>query len=134
MAAIVLKSLSDALRDGDPIQSVIRATAVNQDGQTPSVTMPSQSAQVRIINKAYAKAGLDPRETCYIEAHGKIYSSLLVTKFQDADFEQALERRLETRLKQVLFSRPSAAIEHQIIHCTSVVSKPILAIQRLLQA
>ena len=75
MAAIVLKPLGDALRDGDPIQSVIRASAVNQDGQTPSVTMPSQAAQVRMINKAYADAGLDPRETCYVEAHGKKSSS-----------------------------------------------------------
>ena len=78
MAAIVLKPLRDAMRDGDPIQSVIRATAVNQDGQTPSVTMPSQAAQVRMINRAYAAAGLDPRETCYIEAHGKFQSALWI--------------------------------------------------------
>lgn len=73
MVAIVLKPLSDAMRDGDPIQSVIRATAVNQDGQTPSVMMPSQAAQVRMIKRAYADAGLDPRDTCYVEAHGNIF-------------------------------------------------------------
>ena len=73
VAAIVLKPLTDALRDGDPIQSVIRASVTNQDGRTPGVTMPSQAAQVRMINRAYANAGLDPRETCYVEAHGKLY-------------------------------------------------------------
>lgn len=83
MAAIVLKPLGDALRDGDPIRSVIRASAVNQDGQTPSVTMPSQAAQVRMINRAYADAGLDPRETCYVEAHGKTCPS---TNWIKADF------------------------------------------------
>jgi acyl transferase domain-containing protein len=77
VAAIVLKPLRDAMRDGDPIQSVIRATAVNQDGQTPSVTVPSQVAQVRMINRVYADAGLDPRDTCYVEAHGKICLALL---------------------------------------------------------
>lgn len=75
MVAIVLKPLSDALRDGDPIQSVIRSTACNQDGRTPSVIMPSQAAQIRMIKKAYADAGLDPRETCYVEAHGEISST-----------------------------------------------------------
>ena len=82
MAAIVLKALSDAMRDGDPIQSVIRATAVNQDGQTSSVIMPSQVAQVRMINRAYADAGLDPRETCYVEAHGKICLALPVARIK----------------------------------------------------
>lgn len=79
----MLKPLSDAIRDGDPIQSVIRASAVNQDGQTPSVTMPSQVAQVKMINKAYTEAGLDPRDTCYVEAHGKICSVLLNLQFQN---------------------------------------------------
>lgn len=51
----------------------MRGSAVNQDGQTPSVTMPSTDAQVKIINKAYKDAGLDPRDTCYVEAHGIVY-------------------------------------------------------------
>ena len=66
----MLKRLSDAIRDGDTIQSVIRGTAVNSDGKTPGVTMPSQEAQVRMMRKAYADAGLDPKDTVYIEAHG----------------------------------------------------------------
>ena len=68
----MLKPLSDAIRDGDPIQSIIRGSAVNQDGLTPSVTMPSAEAQVKMINKAYRDAGLDPRDTCYVEAHGTV--------------------------------------------------------------
>lgn len=70
VAAVVLKPLSDALRDNDSIHAVIRGTAVNSDGRTPGVTMPSQEAQVRMMRKAYAEAGLDPRKTIYVEAHG----------------------------------------------------------------
>lgn len=66
----MLKSLSDALRDGDPIHAIIRGTAVNSDGRTPGMTMPSKDAQVRMMRKAYAEAGLDPRQTSYVEAHG----------------------------------------------------------------
>lgn len=70
VAAIVLKPLDHAIRDGDPIQAVIRASLLNQDGRTSGITMPSQSAQVRMIKRIYSDAGLDPRDTCYIEAHG----------------------------------------------------------------
>ena len=34
--------------------------------------MPSADAQVKIINKAYRDAGLDPRDTVYVEAHGTV--------------------------------------------------------------
>lgn len=73
----MLKPLSDALRDGDPIQAVIRGTAVNSDGRTQGVTMPSKDAQVRMMRKAYAEAGLDPKQTAYIEAHGIVTGFLV---------------------------------------------------------
>jgi acyl transferase domain-containing protein len=34
IAAVILKPLADAIRDGDVIRAVIRGTAVNQDGKT----------------------------------------------------------------------------------------------------
>lgn len=34
IGVVVMKRLEDALRDNDPIRSVIRATSVNQDGKT----------------------------------------------------------------------------------------------------
>ncbi|KAL6232126.1 hypothetical protein BDW75DRAFT_247403 [Aspergillus navahoensis] len=74
VAAVVLKRLSDAVANGDPIECVIRATGVNQDGRTLGLTMPSSTAQQRLIESTYARAGLDPRnpqDRCqYFEAHG----------------------------------------------------------------
>ncbi|KAH8896247.1 PKS-NRPS hybrid [Thozetella sp. PMI_491] len=75
VAALVLKRLSDAVRDGDNIQGVIRGVGVNQDGRTKEgITMPSVHAQSALIRETYAKAGLDVRnkaDRCqYFEAHG----------------------------------------------------------------
>lgn len=39
-----LKSLEDALQDRDPIRAVIRETAANQDGRTPTITSLSLEA------------------------------------------------------------------------------------------
>ncbi|KAI5206756.1 hypothetical protein E4T39_02233 [Aureobasidium subglaciale] len=74
ISAVVLKPLSVAVADGDHIECVIRETALNQDGHTPGITMPSAAAQVRLIRDTYARAGLDLRkhaDRCqYFEAHG----------------------------------------------------------------
>ena len=70
VGALYLKRLSDAIRDGDPIRSVIRATAVNHNGRTQGITLPSADGQEAVILKAYEKCGLSPRETAYVECHG----------------------------------------------------------------
>ncbi|CAI6341060.1 unnamed protein product [Periconia digitata] len=70
VAAVLLKPLSQALRDGDTVRAVIRASGVNQDGYTPGITMPSYEAQVRLIEQVYAKAKLRPSDTPYVESHG----------------------------------------------------------------
>ncbi|KAM6481637.1 hybrid PKS-NRPS [Trichoderma sp. SZMC 28011] len=71
-AAVLLKPLKDAIRDGDHIEGVIRETAVNSDGRTKGITMPSPTAQAAMIRQAYKNAGLDPTvDRCqYFECHG----------------------------------------------------------------
>ncbi len=59
IAAVVLKPLAAALRDGDHVECVIRATGVNQDGRTSGLTLPSSAAQAALIRDTYARAGLD---------------------------------------------------------------------------
>ena len=67
---VVLKRLSAALRDRDPIYAVLRGTGVNQDGQTPGISFPSQEAQQRLIAQVYEQAGVSPGVVRYVEAHG----------------------------------------------------------------
>ena len=67
---VVLKRLSDALRDGDRIQAVIRGSAVNQDGASSGITVPNKLAQIEVMRQALERAGLRPNQVDYIEAHG----------------------------------------------------------------
>ncbi|KAJ5443591.1 hybrid NRPS/PKS enzyme [Penicillium daleae] len=73
-AAVFLKTLSQAIADGDHIECIIRETGVNSDGKTPGITMPSSESQARLIRDTYARCGLNPaRESDrpqYFEAHG----------------------------------------------------------------
>lgn len=69
-ACLILKPLEAALRDGDPIRSIIRNSGVNQDGKTAGITMPNGDAQASLIQSVYGAAGLDPLQTDYVEAHG----------------------------------------------------------------
>src|SRR5258706_5613941 len=69
-AMVLLKPLARALADGDRIYALIRGTWINQDGRTPGITVPSQSAQQELLRSAFADAGVDPARACYVEAHG----------------------------------------------------------------
>ncbi|XWW95273.1 hypothetical protein V2A60_003228 [Cordyceps javanica] len=70
--ALYIKRMSDAIRCGDPIRGVIRATAVNTNGKVPGmgITHPSLEGQERVVRTAYQMSGLDPNVTAYAELHG----------------------------------------------------------------
>ncbi|KAJ5815771.1 hypothetical protein N7474_007548 [Penicillium riverlandense] len=74
IAAVILKTLSAALADGDHIECLIRETGTNQDGRTKGITMPNPVAQADLIRTTYARAGLDLSKPSdrpqYFEAHG----------------------------------------------------------------
>jgi amino acid adenylation domain-containing protein len=67
---VVLKPLARARADGDRVRAVIRATAVNQDGQTSTLTVPSLDAQVAMLREVCGRAGVNPAQVPYVEAHG----------------------------------------------------------------
>ncbi len=67
---VVLKPLSEAIADGDPIYAVIRGSAVNQDGHTNGITVPNGQAQEAVLRSAYREAGVLPEQVEYVEAHG----------------------------------------------------------------
>ncbi|MFF6780556.1 beta-ketoacyl synthase N-terminal-like domain-containing protein [Streptomyces sp. NPDC012510] len=69
-AAVLLKRLSDAERDGDRVLAVVRATAVNSDGRSNGLLAPNPVAQQALLTTAYARAGLSPAHIDHVEAHG----------------------------------------------------------------
>lgn len=70
-AVVVLKRLEDALKDRDQIQSVILASAVNNDGANKvGYTAPSVDGQAAVIRDALHLAGVSADSIGYIEAHG----------------------------------------------------------------
>ncbi|MFE7095674.1 SDR family NAD(P)-dependent oxidoreductase [Streptomyces erythrochromogenes] len=68
--AVVLKPLSEALRDGDRVSAVIRGSAVTSDGRSNGLLAPSRRAQEDVVRRALAGAGARPSEVGYVEAHG----------------------------------------------------------------
>ncbi|WP_346836346.1 SDR family NAD(P)-dependent oxidoreductase [Ralstonia solanacearum] len=70
VATLLLKPLSKALADGDPIHGVIKGSAALHGGYTPSLTAPSVAGEENVIVHAWQDAGIDPRSLSYIEAHG----------------------------------------------------------------
>ncbi|AKT40700.1 type I polyketide synthase [Chondromyces crocatus] len=67
---VVLKRLSDALRDGDPIVALIRGSAVNQDGRSTGLTAPNVLSQQALLRQALENARVSPAQIGYVEAHG----------------------------------------------------------------
>ncbi|KAH8703346.1 iterative type I polyketide synthase [Talaromyces proteolyticus] len=70
VGSLIIKPLSSAIRDGDTIRAVLRGTGVNQDGRTPGISLPSATAQEKLIQEIYKNAGLNPADTHFVEAHG----------------------------------------------------------------
>jgi acyl transferase domain-containing protein len=70
VGVLLLKPLDRALADGDRIDAVIEATAVNNDGRTMGLTTPNPAAQEQVVRAALEAAGLRADQISYVEAHG----------------------------------------------------------------
>ena len=66
----ILKRLSDALRDKNPVLAVVRGSAINQDGRSNGLMAPNPAAQMAVLRAAYSSAGIAPHEVDYVETHG----------------------------------------------------------------
>lgn len=67
---VVLRRLSDALRDGDRVLAVVLGSALNSDGASNGLMAPNPRAQEDVLRAAYADAGVEPATIAYVEAHG----------------------------------------------------------------
>ncbi|MFJ4374365.1 SDR family NAD(P)-dependent oxidoreductase [Pseudomonas japonica] len=70
VAAMLLKPLDAARRDGDRILAVLKGSAVNHGGRGNGYTVPSATSQAALIGQALADAAIDADSVSYIEAHG----------------------------------------------------------------
>ncbi|MEW9701805.1 beta-ketoacyl synthase N-terminal-like domain-containing protein [Paenibacillus sp. SI8] len=70
VGVVLLKRLSDAVRDGDPIYGVIRGWGVNQDGKTNGITAPSVNSQISLEQDVYKRFNINPETISLIETHG----------------------------------------------------------------
>ncbi|MDR3218450.1 MAG: acyltransferase domain-containing protein [Dysgonamonadaceae bacterium] len=70
MAALVLKRLEDAERDGNKIYAVIKGIGGSSDGRNFGVTAPSRKGETRALKRAYKNTGILPSQVGMIEAHG----------------------------------------------------------------
>ncbi|MEM8946298.1 MAG: SDR family NAD(P)-dependent oxidoreductase [Planctomycetota bacterium] len=67
---VTLRKLSDAERDGDPILGIIRGSAIGHNGTSSGLTAPNPKAQEKVIRQALERAGVEPADVAYLEAHG----------------------------------------------------------------
>lgn len=70
IAAVALKRLSDALRDGDRIYATIRSVGVASDGRGSAVMTPRIEGEALAMRRAYDDVKIDPRSVGLIEGHG----------------------------------------------------------------
>ncbi|MDR2124158.1 MAG: SDR family NAD(P)-dependent oxidoreductase [Desulfovibrio sp.] len=67
---VVLKKLSRALRDGDPVMALVAGVGMNADGRTTGLPLPGLKAQTDLLRGIYEYPGIDKSKVAYIEAHG----------------------------------------------------------------
>ena len=91
VAAVLLKPLAAALRDGDRVCAVVKGSAVTNDGAVKvSYTASTASAQARAMSEALALAGVAPDSIGFVECHGT------ATALGDPVEIQALTRAFRT--------------------------------------
>jgi polyketide synthase PksN len=70
VGALVLKRLSDALKDGDHIHAVIAGSGINQNGSSNGLIAPNARAQERLELSVYDRFNINPETIQFVEAHG----------------------------------------------------------------
>lgn len=92
--AVLLKRLEDAVRDGDHIYAVIKASTVNNDGKHKiGYTAPSVSGLKQAITTALEKGKVAPETIRYVETHGA------ATPLGDSVEIEALTQAYRTTMK-----------------------------------
>ncbi|QMT25920.1 beta-ketoacyl synthase N-terminal-like domain-containing protein [Bacillus velezensis] len=67
---VLVKTLSQAKRDGDKIYALVKGMAVNNDGRTVGPATPNMNAQKEVMKAALQKSGCKPNQIDYLEVNG----------------------------------------------------------------
>ncbi|KAL5000327.1 hypothetical protein BDV10DRAFT_183395 [Aspergillus recurvatus] len=70
LGLVVLKSLRQAVNDGDHVLGVIPAVATNHGGLSPSITVPYSRAQTSLFRRVLDQSRLSASDVSYVETHG----------------------------------------------------------------
>ena len=109
VGVVLLKRLSDAVRDGDNVLALIRGSALNQDGQSSQLTAPKKSQQVVVIQQALKASGLSAEDIDVVEAHGT--GTILGDRIESEALSQVFAERPEQRRVMV------RSVKSNIGHC-----------------
>lgn len=64
---VLLKTVKQALQDGDTIYAVVKAASVNNDGRTAGPATPNLEAQKEVMKAALAKSGKNQRTSAILK-------------------------------------------------------------------
>ncbi len=67
---VILKRLSDAVKDGDRVYAVIRAVGASSDGKGKGITAPNPKGQKIAVEKTFEQLDYTPAAVGLVEAHG----------------------------------------------------------------
>jgi len=70
IVAVVLRSMPAAHRARNRIHGVIVGSAMNQDGRTTGMSLPSAESQRRLLESIYGEFSISPTDLLFVEAHG----------------------------------------------------------------
>lgn len=69
VAAVIIKRLDDAIREGDKVLGVIRGLGNTTDGRGKGIYAPDSKGQLRAMKASLDQAGFTPSHIDYIETH-----------------------------------------------------------------
>jgi acyl transferase domain-containing protein/acyl carrier protein len=96
VGVVLLKRLQDALEDGDPIQTIIRGSAANNDGGSKAgYNAPSIDGQARAVARAMSEANIPAESIGYVECHGT--GTLVGDPIEIAALDKAFRRFTDRR-------------------------------------
>jgi len=70
VGAVMLKRVSDAVKDGDKIYAVIKGIEINHSGKSTGYSAPNPKAQIELMEKTFANNDIEPSSVKYMEMHG----------------------------------------------------------------